>query len=170
MSLLPSLHFHAGSRSEPWVLPLTSPSLLSTAGFKNNNYTKWFIASFSQRSEQTLYQEDPLWWWPQTCSSCFAVMQCIAGTLESVLWVFQVFGCRNSLPPIPLSLLPYPLCHWTLTAEQWPVPGVAIIEKRDCWLLVERPSVSLSGLVSVAFVGGEVEGYVRARQPPVGSC
>lgn len=47
---------------------------------------------------------------------------------------------------------------------------MAIIEKRDCWLPVERPSVSLSGLVSVAFVGGEVEGDVRARQPPVGSC
>lgn len=38
---------------------------------------------------------------------------------------------------------------------------------------VRRPSVSLSGLVSVAFVGGggeEVEGYAGARQPPVGSC
>lgn len=90
--------------------------------------------------------------------------------MVSALPDFQVFGCRNSLPPSPLSLLPYPPCERTLTVEQWPVPGGAIIEKRDCWLLVEPPSVSLSGLVSVAFVGGEVEGYVRARQPSVGSC
>ncbi len=92
-------------------------------------------------------------------------LQCIATTLESV---FQVLDSGILLPP-SLFLAP-PLSPVSLTAEQWPLPGAAIIEKRDGWLLVERPSVSLSGLVSVAFVGGEVEGYVRARQSPVGSC
>lgn len=80
---------------------------------------------------------------------------------------FQVLGWRNSLP---LHTHPFPSYHCALTAEQWPVLSVAVIEKRDCSLLVARPSVSLSGLVSVAFVGGEGRGLWRARQPPTGSC
>lgn len=80
---------------------------------------------------------------------------------------FQVSGHRNSLPVHTHPVLSRP-CG--LTAEQWPVPSVAVIEKRDCSPAVGRPSVSLSGLVSVALVGGEGRGLWRARQPPVGSC
>lgn len=78
LSLLPLPPFHASNKSESFCSPL----LPSPAGFKNNNYTKWFIASLSQRSEQPLYQEDPLWW---SWRTAFAVMQCIAGTPESIL-------------------------------------------------------------------------------------
>lgn len=79
----------------------------------------------------------------------------------------QVLGYRNSPPVHAHPVLSRP-CR--LTAEQWPVPSVAVIEKRNCSAAVGRPSVSLSGLVSVALVGGEGRGLWRARQPPVGSC
>lgn len=49
----------------------------------------------------------------------------------SNFWMQEFSASHPSLAP-PLT----PLCHRALTAEQWPSPGVAIIEKRDGWLLV----------------------------------
>lgn len=119
------------------------------------------------------HQEGPLLMIAAALSRCSTLLvhRTLGILATRALRAFQGFlDAGISLPPIPLPLIPYPTCHPTPTAEQWPVPGVAIIEKRDCWLLAARPSVSLSGSVSVALVGGEVEGYVGARRPPAGSC
>lgn len=59
---------------------------------------------------------------------------------------FRGLGCRNVLQ---VHAHPFLSRHGALAAEQWPVPSAEVIGKRDC-----SPSVSLSGLVSVALVGG----------------
>lgn len=51
------------------------------------------------------------------CYSCFAVMQCIARTLESLLWVFQVLDAGIfCLPSLPRSSpIPCVSEHWQLS-------------------------------------------------------
>lgn len=56
------------------------------------------------------------------CDGHAACCWCAGGLIFGVL---QVFGCRNSPPPVPSPAPPLsdPPCHRELTAEQWPFPA-----------------------------------------------
>lgn len=107
--------------------------LTSTAGFKNNNYTKWFIASFSQRSEQTLYKGRPSLMVAADMFQllCYDAVYCWHTGVCSLgfpsFWMQEFSASHPSLAP--------PLSPVSLNADSWAMACPGRSNNWKAWLL-----------------------------------
>lgn len=103
--------------------------------------------------------------WPLGCNIILLLQQITLPGLLQVFWM-QEFSASH---PSPFCSSLYPPRQLSNGLSR----GPAVIEKRDCWLVAAaEATICESEWSGECCVGGagEVEGYVRARQPPAGSC
>lgn len=135
-------HRNAGGLAlQPAVSAFDSTSAaFSTAAFKSNNYTKWFMASCSQRSEQSCVQEHSRHSGHSGASLLLVFFQIFPG--------MQEFSASHSSIPSSDSS-PLPTDSWAMACPA----ARAVIEK--AWLLAAgRAAICESEWLAECCVGG----------------